>query len=112
MQAINVAAVRPLFMTALFGTALLCVVLLVRGVTSWSGTGSALLLAGSGLYLLGTVGVTLVRNVPLNNMLESLDAGSSESPEAWRRYLREWTAWNHARTITSIAAAVLIVLAR
>lgn len=112
MQAVNVAAVRPLFMTALFGTALLCMVLLVEAAASWSGKGSALLLTGSGLYLVGTVAVTIVRNVPLNDMLASLDTGSSDSAEAWRRYLREWTTWNHVRTVTAIAAAVLIVLAQ
>ena len=53
MQSINITAVRPAFMSVLFGTALLCVVLIVCAVRAWSSGYSAALLVGSLLYLAG-----------------------------------------------------------
>jgi uncharacterized membrane protein len=29
----------------------------------------------------------------------------------WKRYLTEWTAWNHLRTAASLAAAAAFILA-
>ena len=92
MQAINVAAVTPLFMTALFGTALACVAAIaVDGAVF------------AALYLVGVIAVTLVYNVPRNNAL------AAEGELVWERYLVEWTAANHVRAVSGIAAAVLLI---
>lgn len=55
MQSINVAAINPLFMGALFGTAATCVVLAVSSLSAWQKPGAAYLLIGSLLYLVGTI---------------------------------------------------------
>lgn len=110
MQSINVTAVRPAFMTAVFGTAALCAVLAVRGAGMWGEGGSPLLVAGAALYLLGTVGVTVVGNVPLNNALAAAEPDSAAAAALWLRYLRRWTLWNHVRTVSALAAAVVFVL--
>ena len=68
MQSINVVAVTPLFMTALFGTALACVAAIVDGE-----------IAAGAVYLLGVIAVTIAYNVPRNNAL------ASWSPAAPRR---------------------------
>src|SRR3712207_3417739 len=73
MQSINKIAVRPVFMTVLFGTAAGCVPVLIAGVRSWGEAAGALGTAGSALFLLGAVGVTAVRNVPLNDALAAVD---------------------------------------
>ena len=72
MQSINMVAVTPAFMTALFGTAAACLGLAAWAVISGSVRTTALVLAGCVLYLVGTIGVTMVCNVPLNNRLAKL----------------------------------------
>ncbi|MER9934856.1 anthrone oxygenase family protein [Mesorhizobium sp. M0088] len=104
MNSINVTAVTPLFMTALFGTALVCVLVAIGAVMGWSQPGSLWLIAGSLLYLIGIVVVTMIFNVPLNDALAAVDPASSNGASLWSRYLNEWVMWNHVRTISGIAA--------
>ena len=111
MQSINVVAVTPVFMTALFGTALACLALAIDAVIYWQGAGSAYQLAGALCYLLGAIAVTIVANVPLNNALAAVDAETPDGARLWARYVRVWTAWNHVRAITSLAAGGLLTLA-
>src|SRR3712207_1017938 len=56
MQSINVVAVTPVFMTALFGTAVACAALGVWALADWDDSYGPWLLAGSALYLAGPVG--------------------------------------------------------
>ena len=111
MQSINILAVTPVFMTALFGTAAACLGLIAWAVTSWGEGPSALVLAGGALYFLSTIGVTIAFNVPLNNRLAKLDPQSAEAPVRWDRFLTRWTAWNHVRTIAALAAAATLTIA-
>jgi uncharacterized membrane protein len=110
MQAINVAAITPVFMTALFGTAVACAVLaawaLVRRPPE-----APLVLGGGVLYLAGTILVTIVGNVPKNEALAGLEPASPAAAERWAAFLRGWTAWNHVRTASALAAAALLALA-
>jgi uncharacterized membrane protein len=102
MQAINVTVLNPLFLALFFGTAAACALLVVL---SWD---RPLASGGALLYLLGTFGVTIVFNVPRNKALARLDA--ADSVAAWRRYVQEWTWWNHVRTLAAVAAAGLLML--
>ena len=63
------------------------------------------------LYLFGSFGLTMGANVPRNNALLKLEPGTAEADAYWPVYVREWTLWNHIRTIASAAASVLYVLA-
>jgi uncharacterized membrane protein len=105
MNSINVVAVTPVFMTALFGTGLACVVLAVWGLADWNDSYGPWLLAGSALYLAGPVGVTMAYNVPRNNALAAVDAGDPGAEGRWRRYVTEWTRANHVRVAAGLAAA-------
>src|SRR5687768_3119638 len=69
MQSINVAAITPLFMLALFGTGAACLVLGAYSLFTWQQPGAAYLLAGGLIYFFGVVVVTIVFNVPRNNAL-------------------------------------------
>jgi uncharacterized membrane protein len=71
-----------------------------------------LVLAGSALYVFGTVGVTMVCNVPRNNALAAAAPNSIEAAGIWLDYLSSWTAWNHVRTIAAVVSTVLFVLAQ
>ena len=103
MQSINVTAVRPPFMAAFIGTALLCIAAVVVAATGVREAGW--LLAGALLYLIGTFGVTMVFNVPRNNALAAAAMDAPETAELWERYLQEWTGWNHVRTVAALAGA-------
>jgi uncharacterized membrane protein len=111
MQSINIVAVTPVFMTALFGTAATCVVLGISAIADWQGVRSAYLLTGSLSYAIGSIVVTIACNVPLNNALAGLDPKGSDALVFWPRYVRQWTAWNHLRTISGFAAAALLLIA-
>jgi uncharacterized membrane protein len=111
MQSINVAVINPWFFAAFFGTAALCVVLAIASLFRWGEPGSIYLLAGSLLYLVGAILVTIRFNVPLNNALAAAEPGSAASAGLWTRYLAEWTAWNHVRTAAPLAAAAAFILA-
>ena len=111
MQSINILAVTPPFMTAFFGTALVCLGLVVWAVLSWGEGYAVLILAGGVLYLVGTIMVTAVRNVPLNNMLAAVPPESAEATDRWNEYVRRWTAWNHLRVVAGLAAAAVLTIA-
>jgi uncharacterized membrane protein len=111
MQSINVTAITPLFMAALFGTAAACVLLAVLSLSLWHKPGAAYLLAGSLLYLVGTILVTIILNVPRNEALAAVDPASADSASLWRGYLRGWTAWNHVRAAAALAGAALLAIA-
>ena len=66
MQAINVTVLNPLFLVLFFGTAAACVLLIFYSIEE------PIRLLGAALYLIGTVGVTMVFNVPRNNALARL----------------------------------------
>ncbi|MGH9936967.1 MAG: DUF1772 domain-containing protein [Blastocatellia bacterium] len=111
MQSINVTVINPLCGVAFLGTAAACVLLVVSSLLRWRQPGSAYLLAGSLLYLVGTVLVTLVFNVPRNDALAAVDPASAEGASLWAGYVASWTAWNHVRTVAALAAAALLTIA-
>lgn len=111
MQSINVVVLNPMFFTAFFGTATACLVLAISTLLRWQRPGTAYLLAGSLLYLVGTILVTIVFNVPRNNALAAVDPTSPEGANVWANYLSSWTAWNHVRTIAALAAAASFTMA-
>jgi uncharacterized membrane protein len=111
MKSINVFVVNAWFLTAFFGTAATCLLVMVLALSRWHYSGAAYQLVGSLLYLLGTVVVTMVFNVPRNNALKVVESASAEGSRLWADYLSSWTIWNHVRTVGALAAAVLLTLA-
>lgn len=110
MQSINAVILNPMFLGVFMGTAVLCVVLAVCSILRWNQTGSAWLLAGALLYLIGSIGVTMFLNVPMNNALAAADPSSAEGQKIWTDYLTNWTFWNHVRTVASLAASASFIL--
>ncbi|HKA96063.1 MAG TPA: anthrone oxygenase family protein [Streptosporangiaceae bacterium] len=111
MQSINKLAVTPAFMAALFGTALACVGLAIWAVVAWGQNAAPWVLAGSALYLAGAIVVTIAANVPLNDALMTLRPDDTVAAGDWAGYLSRWTAWNHVRAASSLAAAGLLTVA-
>jgi uncharacterized membrane protein len=111
MQSINVVVLNPWFFTAFFGTAAVCMILAGLSLFTWGASRALYLLAGSGLYLAGSIVVTMACNVPLNDALAAVNPHSAEGAALWTRYLAHWTAWNHVRTAASFGAAALFIAA-
>lgn len=110
MQSINVTVLNPLFFAVFFGTGIIALVVAVATPNAWSAPGAFLSWIAAALYLFGTLGVTIVFNVPLNDRLASV-APESNLSQTWNHYLRAWTWWNHVRTIAALMAAALFALA-
>jgi len=110
-QSINIVVINPMFMTAFLGTAVACLVLAFSSFIRWHKPGAAYLLVGSLLYLIGTIMVTMVFNVPRNDALASVNPASAEGANLWTGYVAGWTTWNHVRTAAALAAAALLTIA-
>ncbi len=109
MQSINAVILNPWFLLAFAGTAALCAILAVMALLRWSEPGAALLLIACALYLIGNIAVTMICNVPLNDALAAADPASTGGAALWPRYLSTWTAWNHVRTLSCLAALALLI---
>jgi len=110
MQHINVTVFTPWMMGPFLGTGVLSV--LVAGLAIWrfEPTASVLALVGAGLYLVGTIGVTGVFNVPMNERLAPMVPADPATSAYWRRYLVRWTRWNTVRTVAATLASVAFIL--
>ena len=111
MQSINVTVLTPWFMGVFFGTGIACAAALVHSLYQWGQAGTLLRLAGSAIYLVGSILVTIVFNVPRNERLATMSPESPDSIKGWTSYVSSWTAWNHVRTVASLTAAVLFSMA-
>jgi uncharacterized membrane protein len=87
MQSINSAIINPLFLTAFFGTAVACVLVMIASLLRWHDPGAVYLLIGGALYLVGSLLVTLVFNVPKNEALASVAPTDPEGASLWTDYL-------------------------
>jgi uncharacterized membrane protein len=111
MQAINVVVINPMFLGVFLGTAALCVAGAVGAALRRGTPGDTYLLSGAALYFIGTFGVTIVCNVPLNNALAKRTPDDPDAPRAWGDYVARWTFWNHGRTAAATAALACFILA-
>ena len=105
MQSINITVINRSFMAVFLGTAAAGIFLAFCSLSRWHQPGVPYSILGALLYLFGTVGVTMLCNVPLNDALAKVDPGSTEGTRLSASYLANWTLWNHVRTAAAIAAA-------
>lgn len=110
MQLINREVYRSQFMVLLLGMSLAAIALAVAGVVLAPGPVAAWLVAAALAYLGGVMAVTGRRNVPMNHRLDGEDPQSESGVQFWAVYLRDWTRWNHLRTVAS-GGAMLCYLA-
>lgn len=111
MTSINRVILRSLFMPLFVGSSLSSLALAMLGALNWGQPGACAALAGGAIYFGGMFGVTMIFNVPRNNALDASDPQAEAGRALWASYLKEWTAWNHVRTLASTAALVLFVIA-
>lgn len=111
MNSINVVIVRSPFMPLFLGSSLAALILAGIALFQWHQPGSAAVFAGGVIYVVGMFLCTMALNVPLNDALAAVDPASAEGADVWAGFLRDWTFWNHVRTIASTLAMILFVYA-
>ena len=66
---------------------------------------------GGALYLIGTLLVTIVFNVPKNEALASVAPADLDAARRWAGYVARWTVRNHVRRAAALAAAAAFSIA-
>ena len=112
MQATNRAILNPVFFAAFLGAPVLL------PISTFLNYGQSprftLLFAATVIYLIGTFGVTIFGNVPLNNTLDSFKPESATDEEVARQranFERRWNNLNTIRTVSSTIALILVIIA-
>jgi len=113
MRGINAEAnANPVFLLGYFGATILALVVGVIAVVQLNQPGSWWVLIGAIFGIVGAM-ITVIFNVPLNNRLDTVNPDGLSMADAardWQAYLSTWTAWNHARTVTSFVGATLMLV--
>ena len=110
MQAINVVVLNPSFLGAFMGTAMVSLGTGGLALAGWGRPSAPFFLGGALFYLVGTILVTVLGNVPLNDQLAAVSATDPAARDVWEHYLGRWTMWNHVRTAAAMVAALLYSL--
>jgi uncharacterized membrane protein len=113
MQHINSAIVNPVFALSFFGAPLL---LPVAAALHWRAGGRRLhlLVAASVIFLVGSLGVTAVGNIPLNDQLAPFPtqtATVAQAASARAAFASPWNRWHTVRTVASVVAMALTITA-
>lgn len=113
MKSINKAILNAAFFLIFFGS---IVFLSISSIYQFHTNRVAfwLLLTSSILYLLGTIGVTVFGNVPLNDQLDILsltELNSGKMAEFRKFYETNWNRLHVIRTVFAVASFLLSVMA-
>ncbi|GAW33056.1 hypothetical protein RA2_00092 [Roseovarius sp. A-2] len=110
MQVINREVYGSGFLLALLGLAPVAVALGFYALARVEGAPMFWIVAGAALYVIGTVLVTMLGNVPMNKRLDMMMTDAPETLIYWQHYVRRWTMFNHLRTAASgLAAGAFVV---
>lgn len=106
---INVAILNPLFLLVFIGLPVLAA---LAAFLFWqSGQPAAMwLFAGAAvIYAVGTIGVTMAVNVPMNEALAkvAMPQDVNAARLIWDGFASGWMPWNHIRAATSTLALLL-----
>ena len=110
MQGINREILNPLFFMSFMGTVILL------PLATWLQYGHPvslrfyLLLAATLVYVVGTFGVTMVGNVPLNNALDAFNIQAASAEEISQQRALFEKPWNKLHSIRTIANAIALIL--
>jgi uncharacterized membrane protein len=114
MQHINLRIINPGFLVPFLVTPLLLGAAAVLSYRSGNMRRSAALTAAAVVYVVGVLGVTAGRNVPLNNSLAALDVDASSATElasTRRAYEQPWNRWHAVRTAAGVVAFAIAAVA-
>jgi uncharacterized membrane protein len=113
MQSINRAILNPAFFIVFFGS-LITLACSTYFTYSVSTKGFWFLLVATLTYLIGTVGVTGIGNVPLNNELEALnltELSTKDMTQFRQHYESRWNKLHTYRMLFSVLSFIMTLLA-
>jgi uncharacterized membrane protein len=113
MQSINKAILNPLFFTVFFGSVVLLSIASIYEFHS-NKVVFGLMLSSAITYMVGTVLVTGLGNVPLNDQLEALkiaEMNSKEIAQFRKFYESNWNKLHLWRTVFAVLSFCMAVLA-
>ena len=106
---------HPVFMFVWLGSAAAVIVLAILAIWQLDGVSRVVAIVLSAIYILGVQLPTIIINIPLNTLLQSLDLESlneTQLAEARMDFERRWNSWNLFRTVVAtVVASGLIILA-
>ena len=113
MQSINRAILNPVFYLVFFGAIIL---LSLSGIFEFADSRIPffLILSAAIVYLIGTIGVTGLGNVPLNDQLDllNLDSLSESALKKFRMaYEIKWNRLHLIRTVSAVVSFILTAIA-
>lgn len=114
MQSINVEIQNPVFFASFFGALILTPLAAWFNYSGKINLRFLLILAALIVYVIGTFGVTVVGNVPLNEKLAAFDFTSATSgsiKQARLAFESDWNRWHTMRTFASVIAFGLLGMA-
>ncbi|HEY3140116.1 MAG TPA: anthrone oxygenase family protein [Acidimicrobiales bacterium] len=111
MQSTNKTIQTPLFFLAFMGTTISCLVLAGLAVVKLDGPTRTWVIAGCALYLVGAFLMTVGYHVPRNEHLDTLNPDTAEAARYWTGFVKNWTLWNHVRTVASLGAMSSLIMA-
>ncbi|MEA3437308.1 MAG: DUF1772 domain-containing protein [Thermodesulfobacteriota bacterium] len=107
MQSINRAIINPAFLLIFIGPFLMQIL----AIYQFRGTSAmAYLLAACLCYFLGTLLVTVLGNVPLNNSLDLLNSNNMSPEQLDHTRLQYALKWNRLHTLRTVFAVLSFIL--
>ena len=112
MQIINIEVWKSVFIVLLWGFVAITAGLGIYAYFNLSGPALPYILAGSGSYIIGVLGVSYLFNIPMNDRLAALDFNTPAAATYWREtYLPRWTFWNYLRAVAAGGTAICFHIA-
>lgn len=114
MQSINREIQNPVFFISFMGTLLLLPISTFFQYKAGVMDSFWLLLIATIIYCIGTFGVTIMGNVPLNEMLDKFNiqfASIEEISSIRNRFEIPWNRFHTIRTIAAVISLILVIIA-
>lgn len=113
MQAMNASVRNAVFAPAFFGTPFVLAAAGVLAVKAGQTLSGRLLLGAGVVYLVGGLVLTMLINVPMNEVLAAttVPADRAAAAEIWAAYSPRWQLFNILRTVASGVALLMTGLA-
>lgn len=110
MQSINKAIQNPIFFISFFGALFFLAISAYLHSSQPASVRFLCLLTASIFYLIGVFGVTVLGNVPLNEMLNVFNLRSASTEEISKHRVKFEKPWNKLNVVRTLASTVVIIL--
>ena len=112
-KSINRAILNPYFFTSFMGSVLVLPIAVWLSYKDGSTTSCYFMAAATIAYVAGVFGVTILGNVPLNNLVERFDISKASQADIQmlrQKFESSWNRLHHIRTYANILAFLLTII--